>query len=200
MMNFRIRCSDMRRLYFDYLIPHCDLDLEHSNPFWTLHLTYHQTKFGCKSISNSEDTVQAATFWSYKPCDLDLEDSKLDSGSCWCTTIPSLIINGWEVQKILSGFYMHRWDTHTNKNKNLLLLKMLPSSRQRKNPGKVRRRRKMGQGTYPASMQQAGGRQEVDAALDHHCGKLDDKICHQHHPQQRPHVHFSHNRHLVPQP
>ena len=82
--------------------------------FTGLDLTYHQTKFSCKSISNLQDTVQAATFWLHKPCGLDLEDSKLDSGSCWCTTILSLIIKSWEVQKILSGFYTHRWDTHTH--------------------------------------------------------------------------------------
>ena len=37
-------------------------------------MMYHQTKFGCKKISGSEDTVETVVFWN-PHCDLDLEVS-----------------------------------------------------------------------------------------------------------------------------
>ena len=60
----------------------CDLDLEHSQPKFSLdtsvciRMIYHQTKFVCKSIISSEDTIKTVIFWLIKPhCDLNLQDS-----------------------------------------------------------------------------------------------------------------------------
>ena len=39
-------------------------------------LICHKTKFGCKRISSSEDIrIKTVMFWSYEPCDLELQDS-----------------------------------------------------------------------------------------------------------------------------
>jgi len=49
----------------------CDLDLEHSNPIFSLDTLaagiYHQKKFGCKIIINSEDIVKTVILSLHKP-------------------------------------------------------------------------------------------------------------------------------------
>ena len=110
--------SDTRRKY------HWD---KHSPTFWTspvtltlnsgvqfshrilqLMILYYQTKFGCKPISNLEDTTEIVIFWLYKPLLwpwhwTQWTNFSLWHSGLWCRiTIPSLAKKGSVVQKISS--------------------------------------------------------------------------------------------------
>ena len=53
--------EDMLDSHFDYMILHCDLDLEDSKPIFLktiwLIMMHHQTKFGSKKFGVSEDII-----------------------------------------------------------------------------------------------------------------------------------------------
>ena len=73
-----------------------------------LMMIYHQTKFGSKRISNSEDIIEAVIFWPYEPLlwpwplRWPINLFAWHSGSWWCITIPSLVPKCSAVQKIPS--------------------------------------------------------------------------------------------------
>ena len=60
-----------RQTFTDIVNLRCDLDLEHSNPFFfTGHsdtIVYYQTKSSCKLTSSWEDTTEIVIFWLYTP-------------------------------------------------------------------------------------------------------------------------------------
>ena len=70
-------------------------------------MLWHQTKFGCKKFTSSEDIVGIAILWLYKPLLWPWRQHPNSfawhTGSGRCTTIPRLDAKGSAVQKSSSG-------------------------------------------------------------------------------------------------
>ena len=102
-----------KQSHFDSTSPHCDLDLEQSNTFFSKDTPVHDdilsNLVGCKTDHRSEDTVETVIFWFYKPSlwpwpwSSHTTLSAWHSSSWWCITTPSLVTKSSVVQRTLAG-------------------------------------------------------------------------------------------------
>ena len=67
--DIRNSLSYTRKSYFDYMILHCDLDLDDSMPIFLrtlwLMMMHHNNKFGSKMLVGLENIVWTMTFWPF---------------------------------------------------------------------------------------------------------------------------------------